>query len=96
MFIVSLHYTSPLEKVDSWLEEHVLFLKTQYENRVFIASGRKVPRTGGIILAKSMSRDELQAILEQDPFHRNGLAEYDVVEFVPSMTLPEFEGLKQA
>ena len=94
MFIVSLKYTSPLDQVEACLEEHVAYLKKNYEDRIFIASGRKVPRTGGVILAKSMGRDELQAILEQDPFHKHGVADYEVTEFTPTMTLPEFEGLK--
>jgi uncharacterized protein YciI len=47
MYIVSLNYTVPLEKIDSLLEEHVQFLHAKYEAGIFIASGRKVPRTGG-------------------------------------------------
>ena len=51
MFIVSLNYLSSLDQVDSLLEEHIEFLKMQYEKKIFIASGRKIPRTGGVILA---------------------------------------------
>jgi len=95
VFIVSLNYISSLDQVDSLLEEHIDFLRVQYDRKVFIASGRKVPRTGGVILARAQSREELQAIIEQDPFFRNGVAEYEVTEFVPSMTLPEFAGLNE-
>ena len=48
MFIVSLTYIASLEEVDKHLAEHVKYLENQYELENFIASGRKVPRTGGI------------------------------------------------
>jgi uncharacterized protein YciI len=68
----------------------------QYEKKIFIASGRKIPRTGGVILAKAKNKEELNAIIEQDPFYRNGVAEYEVTEFIPSMTLPEFANLNES
>ncbi len=96
MFIVSLNYIRPLEQVDSSLEEHIEFLNMQYEKKLFIASGRKVPRTGGIILARAKSKEALSAILEQDPFYKNNIAEYEITEFIPSMTLPEYAILKES
>lgn len=95
MFIVSVNYIKPLEQIDSLLEEHIEFLKGQYEKKMFVASGRKIPRTGGIILAKTKDREELDTILQQDPFYKNGAAEYEITEFVPSMTLPEYGGLSE-
>ncbi len=96
MFIVSLNYIRPLEQVDSLLEEHIEFLNMQYEKKLFIASGRKVPRTGGIILARAKNKEVLNAILEQDPFYKNDIAEYEITEFIPSMTLPEYAILKES
>jgi len=96
MFIVSLNYVSALDQVDALLEEHIEFLKRQYEKKIFIASGRKVPRTGGIILAKAKNKEALNSILEQDPFYKKGVAAYEVTEFVPSMTLPEFANLDES
>ncbi|BCS88068.1 YciI family protein [Pseudodesulfovibrio sediminis] len=93
MFIISLTYICDLNKIDAFLDEHVSFLKKEYERGHFIASGRKVPRTGGIILAQVDSLESLKAILELDPFHREGLASYDIQEFMPSMTAKGFERL---
>ena len=94
MFIVSLTYKRPLEEVDSHLDAHVAYLQQEYANESFIASGRKVPRTGGIILCNSKTRDELKAILAKDPFNIAGIAEYDIMEFIPSMVAEGFEKLK--
>ncbi len=95
MFIVDLTYTVSLDVVDEHLEAHVAFLEAQYSAGIFVASGRKVPRTGGVILAKAESIDALEVVLEQDPFKRNGLADYAVLEFVPSMTAARLEALQE-
>ena len=93
MFIVSLTYKRPLEEVYRHLDAHVAYLKQEYANGSFIASGRKVPRTGGIILCNSKTWDELEAILANDPFNKAGIAEYDIMEFIPSMVAEGFEKL---
>jgi len=94
MFIVSLNYRKSLEEVDSHLTSHVAYLKKQYEAGNFLASGRKIPRTGGIILSSIENREDLEEIIRQDPFHKHQIAEYEIIEFTPSMTCDELEFLK--
>ncbi|WP_419784138.1 YciI family protein [Maridesulfovibrio sp.] len=95
MFIVDLTYKVDLDIVDAHLEAHVEYLKDQYRRGVFVASGRKVPRTGGVILARCESQSALAEILALDPFKENGVAEYAVTEFVPSMTAEGLELLNE-
>lgn len=45
MFIISLTYKSDLEEVDKLLDDHVVYLKKEYANGNFIASGRKLKFT---------------------------------------------------
>jgi uncharacterized protein YciI len=85
MFIISLKYRKPLVEVDAHLPAHVEYLKSQYSAGNFLLSGRKIPRTGGIILSSVKTREALEAIIEQDPFHRHQIADYDVIEFSPTM-----------
>lgn len=93
MFVVLLTYRRPIEDVEKHLAEHVEFLNRQYDAGVFIASGRRVPRTGGVILATGVERATLESILELDPFKREGIAEYELVEFVPTKMKTGFEAL---
>jgi len=95
MFIVSLTYIADLKKVDELLPLHVKYLKIQYQKGNFIASGRKVLRTGGIIFSKLNSIKKLEEVLSQDPFRMNNLAEYKIEEFMPSMTSDNFVNLKE-
>ena len=77
------------------MPKHIEYLQNQYEKGNFIASGRKIPRTGGIIFSKVDNIQKLEEILEQDPFKINNLARYDIQEFIPSMTSDEFVNLKE-
>lgn len=95
MFIVSLNYKCQLEEVDKYIDAHVAYLKQEYANGNFIASGRKNPRTGGVILSCVKNKNELEIILAKDPFYQAGIAEYDITEFIPSMTAEGFEKLQE-
>jgi len=94
MFIINLTYIKPLEEVDSAIPSHIAYLEEQYSKENFIASGRKVPRDGGVILSKLDSKGELEKILEEDPFKKLNIAKYDIIEFIPSMTAKDFDILK--
>ncbi|WP_192457584.1 YciI family protein [Musicola keenii] len=91
MYIISLTYKAPLDEVENLLESHVTWLKQGYAQGVFIASGRKNPRTGGVILATSIERAELDDFLKRDPFQ--AVADYEVIDFQPSMTTDNFTSL---
>jgi uncharacterized protein YciI len=84
MFIVSLTYVRPLAEVDALLARHNEFLDRRYHAGDFLLSGRKEPRTGGVIVAVGASRQKLLDMLEEDPFKVHGVATYEVVEFTPS------------
>jgi uncharacterized protein YciI len=93
MFIISVTYLQPIEVVENHLPAHVAFLDDYIAKGIFVAAGRKVPRTGGFILAGNVGKTEIEAILEKDPFKVNGVASYDVTEFAPNRTAPEFAAL---
>ena len=93
MFIINLNYIVPLEQLDLHMADHVKFLHKYYKMNVFVASGRKVPRTGGIILALAKSKDEVELIMNSDPFVKNKLAEYSITEFLTSQFHPELKRL---
>lgn len=86
MFIIQLTYTRPLAEVDQLLDDHKLFLEKYYAEGIFLLSGRKNPRTGGVILARADNIATIEKIVGEDPFKRHGLAEYSITEFLPTMS----------
>jgi uncharacterized protein YciI len=93
MFIIDLNYIKALDELDAHMRDHVTFLRKYYKKNVFIASGRKVPRTGGIILAQASSREEVENIMAEDPFIIHHLAEFTITEFLTSQVHPVLKGL---
>lgn len=84
MFVITSIYDCPLTKVDEFLTEHRAFLQRYYDAGVFIASGAKKPRTGGVILANALDRNTIDKIMDEDPFCREKICVYDIVEFTPT------------
>ncbi len=95
MFIVNLTYKVSLDQVDQHLAAHVAYLEKQYAAGNFLASGRKNPRNGGIILVKNMNKEQLLKILAQDPFQQYDLVDYELLEFIPSKTCEEMAFLRE-
>jgi uncharacterized protein YciI len=85
MFVILLNYTKPLSEVDRFVGEHKEFLEQHYASGHFLLSGRKEPRTGGVILCNAVTRAVVEAIVRKDPFNREQIAEYEIIEFLPSM-----------
>ena len=88
MFIINLTYIKPIDEIEHYLPAHIEFLKHHYALNHFLASGRKNPRTGGIIIAAVESKSDLDEILSHDPFYIHQLADYQIIDFTPSMTAP--------
>ncbi|WP_336703577.1 YciI family protein [Chryseobacterium indologenes] len=84
MFIISLTYKSSIENIEKLIPQHNIFLSKHYNSGQFIASGRKEPRTGGIIIAKAASKKEVEQIITEDPFYIQEVADYTITEFIPS------------
>lgn len=91
MFIISLTYKSSIEDVEKYLPDHIAFLDKYYMLEKFIFSGRKIPRTGGIILAHNISKDEVERIIKEDPFSIHNMANYDITEIFPTKYDKRFE-----
>ncbi len=72
-----------LALIDDALDAHVEWLDEHYRSGLFLASGRREPRTGGVILA-SGTRQRLARAVVTDPFGLRGLAQHTVIEFHPS------------
>ena len=81
MFVIELTYTAALSEIDAHMRAHVAFLKKYYASGNFLVSGRKIPRDGGIILAVGRTREEIEAIVCEDPFYTHGLAQFRIIEF---------------
>jgi uncharacterized protein YciI len=93
MFILSLTYVKPTEDADRFMAPHMDWVNAGYDSGMFLASGRKNPRTRGVILAKG-DRAEIEAYVAADPFTVEGVAVYEMTEIAVTRTVAGLEGLK--
>lgn len=90
MFIIELTYKKAMSDVEEHLEAHRTFLDQLYADGVLIASGPKIPRDGGVILAREMNRGELEKLLERDPFFIHEIAQFKITDFAVTKRAPTF------
>jgi uncharacterized protein YciI len=93
MFIIDLRYTAPVEEVDRHLEAHVDWLRQGMADGWLVAAGRKVPREGGVLIARG-ERDAIAAKAATDPFVTEGVAQISLTEVALGLVAPEMEFLK--
>ena len=90
MFIRKLTYTKPIIQIEKYLPNHIAFLDKYYNTEKFICSGRKNPRTGGIILCNAQDINEVNAILSEDPFYKEKIAGYEIIQ-IPTKYAASFK-----
>ncbi|MGN6877004.1 YciI family protein, partial [Neisseria sp. P0021.S007] len=83
MFIVSLEYIKDLSAAETYLSEHIAYLARYSQAGVSVMSGRNQPRTGDIILTTASGRAQVEKLIAEDPFQREGVVKYTLPEFIP-------------
>ncbi|WP_327256122.1 YciI family protein [Streptomyces sp. NBC_01244] len=95
MFVMELTYTAPVEAVEEEMDAHLAWLDGYYAAGIFLASGRKVPRDGGVILAGGISRAEVERIAAEDPFTVAGVCAYRITEFLATKTSSDLATVRE-
>ena len=93
MFMIELTYKAPLKQIDAHMSAHMAFLTKYYAAGTFLVSGRQIPRVGGIILAVGESVQQIEAIMAEDPFCKQGMADVRIVEFRASQRANDIDKL---
>jgi uncharacterized protein YciI len=94
VFVLLLTYVRPLAEVDALMRDHVAWLNEHYDAGRFLVSGRRIPRIGGVIVARGDARAEIEALAASDPFVSGGVATCEVIQFRASQTAPGLDRLR--
>jgi uncharacterized protein YciI len=87
LFYVDIEYKVDLDQAAQHMDSHLAFVDEGYARGFFLASGPKVPRSGGAILATASERHILEEFLAKDPFVTHDLIVLTVTEFMPRRTV---------
>jgi len=88
-FIVDLTYKVPLARIEESSPAHRAYIQTGIDRGLILCAGPRVPRDGGLIIARADRRETLEAFFSFDPYLSEGLADYRYVEFQPLRHSPE-------
>ncbi len=87
MYVIAiLRYRKPVEQVLAVVEEHRAYLRDLAAKGTLLASGPLEPRFGGALLLRLPDGSDdaaLFAIRDGDPFVKAGVAQYELLPWVP-------------
>ncbi len=85
--IAIIRYRKPLEDVLKVVDEHRAYLRDLKARGALLASGPLEPRYGGALLLRLPDSTDtaLLAVRDGDPFVKHGVAQYELLPWVPNI-----------
>jgi uncharacterized protein YciI len=91
-----IRYRRPLEEVLRVQDDHRAYLRGLKEEGVLLASGPLDPRSGGALLLRvpdAAAHTALDRIRDGDPYVREGVAQYELLPWLPGIGKEALDGL---
>ncbi|MBE7018174.1 MAG: hypothetical protein E7420_08545 [Ruminococcaceae bacterium] len=73
---------SPEELKEKFIPLHEAHIAWGIEKGIVLFAGPKIGKSGGFMIARAESVDELQLFTDADPFVLNAIAGFDITEFL--------------
>jgi uncharacterized protein YciI len=93
MYILITSYSQPPEIVNRYFKSHCEWLNKYIKAGIFLASGPKKSHLGGAIIVKSIDKDKLKSIIEEDSYVIADVADYLIVDMDCKLAAVGFEKL---
>jgi uncharacterized protein YciI len=84
MFIVLLKFAANRNKAAEFMEGHKAWLQRGFDDGVFLVAGSLQSNQGGGIVARSVSQQDLQRRIDEDPFVVEKVVGAEVIGITPS------------
>lgn len=75
------------------MDGHNSWLKDDFEKGVFVLAGTIQPKLGGAIFAHNATLEQIQAVINEDPFVAENVVTAEIIEITPSKSAPELNFL---
>lgn len=95
MFIIQLKFSANKAHASRFMDGHNAWLKEGFAKGTFLLAGTIQPKLGGAILAHNATLEQIQAIVQEDPFVTEGVVSTEIIEITPSKATPQLEFLLQ-
>jgi uncharacterized protein YciI len=88
-------YITAEENVAPHRQRHIEWVQKYFDSGIFLMSGPKKSKLGGVILAKNIEKELLKKIIAEDSYVTADVAEYQIVDFTARLAAPDLETLTQ-
>lgn len=95
MFIILLKFSTNMASASQFMDGHNSWLKDGFAKGTFLLAGTIEPKAGGAILAHNTTLEQIQSIVEEDPFVSEGVVSAEIIRITPSKVAPQMEFLLQ-
>ncbi len=82
-FVVEITYRVPADELKDVVGAHRAYLQTGIDHGIVLCSGPQASRLGGIVLLRADAAERVEEFFALDPYQRDGLADYRIIEFSP-------------
>jgi uncharacterized protein YciI len=86
MFVILLKFAENKSKASEYMEGHNKWIKSGFEDGVFLLVGSLQPGLGGSVVAHNISLTELQERVKEDPFVAENIVSAEILEIEPKKT----------
>ncbi|HEV7372541.1 hypothetical protein [Arenibaculum sp.] len=86
MFVVTLRFSTNKAQAPRHMDGHNAWIRRGFEDGIFVLTGSLPGGAGGAVLAHNVSREELEALLREDPFVAETVVDADILEITPGRT----------
>jgi uncharacterized protein YciI len=87
-YVLTSTYLQPPEVIGQSRPAHLEFLQGEVTAGRLLLAGRQDSGVGGVLVTGDISAEDVQDIIERDPYTQAGVARYDVVGFNAAVRAP--------
>lgn len=84
MFVVTLKFSDNKARAGELMEGHKAWIKSGFDQGLFLMVGSLQPNRGGGIIAHNTSLANLETFVGKDPFVLEGVVSAEIIEITPA------------
>ncbi len=84
MYVVFLRFSNNKAQAPQLMTEHNAWIKSGFDDGVFLVAGSLQPKAGGAIEARDVTRAELETRVQSDPLVAQDVVSADIREITPA------------
>jgi len=86
MFVVLLKFSDNKGRAGLFMDGHNAWIKTGFDDGVFLVTGSLQPGLGGCVLAHNTTLADLQTRVDNDPFVAENVVKAEIIEITAAKT----------